>query len=48
MQEALAGLTGIAAVDQILMCEGIPLAGFKPLSAYSLPVSPYDPWALLP
>ena len=47
VQEALAGLTGIAAVDQILMCEGIPLAGSKPLSAYSLPVGPYGPCAVL-
>ena len=38
VQEACHGLTGIAARDQILMCEGIPLDGAKPLSAYSLPV----------
>ncbi len=37
LQSYVAGLTGIAVADQILMCEGVPLDPAKPLSAYKLP-----------
>ena len=37
LQSYVAGLTGIAVGDQILMCEGVPLDPAKPLSAYKLP-----------
>ena len=37
LQSYVAGLTGIAVGDQILMCEGVPLDPAKPLAAYKLP-----------